>query len=83
MLAGDYNEKCDIWSLGIILYILLCGYPPFFGQNEREVLMKVKKGVYTFDRNRGVGRGVLFSLGLGEGVDHGEGLDSADVILRT
>jgi calcium-dependent protein kinase len=50
VLAANYNEKCDIWSCGIILYILLCGYPPFFGTSEIEILKKVKKGIYNFGR---------------------------------
>ena len=30
--AWSYDKRCDLWSLGIITYIMLCGYPPFYGQ---------------------------------------------------
>ena len=41
VIRMDYNEKCDIWSCGIILYILLCGYPPYTGKNEKEIMKNV------------------------------------------
>ncbi|KAK1443235.1 serine/threonine-protein kinase [Babesia gibsoni] len=49
VLKGVYDSKCDIWSIGVILYILLCGFPPFNGANETEIIKKVQTGKYSFD----------------------------------
>jgi len=43
VLAGNYDESCDIWSAGVILYILLSGYPPFNGNTDLKIIEKVKK----------------------------------------
>ena len=43
VLSGEYDSACDIWSLGIILFILLCGYPPFEGDDNREIFKNVLK----------------------------------------
>ena len=49
ILAGEYNEKCDVWSCGVIMYILMWGRPPFDGQTDDEILENVSKGVYKTD----------------------------------
>ena len=46
ILKRKYDEKCDLWSIGVILYILLTGRPPFDGNDDDEILENVKKGVY-------------------------------------
>jgi calcium-dependent protein kinase len=47
--TGSYNEKCDIWSCGVILFILLSGRPPFFARKEEEIVKKVIAGKYSTD----------------------------------
>ena len=48
VLKNSYNEKCDLWSCGVILYILLCGSPPFNGKTEKEIFQKILDCNYTF-----------------------------------
>ena len=50
VLQGDYDQKCDIWSCGVILYILLCGYAPFYGDTDEEIYQQVLKGEYDFPK---------------------------------
>lgn len=49
VLLQSYDEKCDIWSCGVIMYIILCGYPPFSGDDDKEIIENVKKGDFIFD----------------------------------
>ena len=50
VLSRNYTEKCDIWSCGIIMYILLTGRPPFNGANEEEIMKKIKVGNYEMTK---------------------------------
>ena len=41
VLKGKYDNRCDNWSLGIIAYVLLCGNPPFYGNNNKEIFARI------------------------------------------
>jgi MAP/microtubule affinity-regulating kinase len=43
-----YGQKADIWSLGILLYVMLCGKFPFKGINDTDLFKKIKKGSFGF-----------------------------------
>jgi calcium-dependent protein kinase len=46
VLEKSYNEKCDIWSCGVIMYSLLSGKFPFEGKSEEAIMEKIKKGKF-------------------------------------
>ena len=49
VLKKAYNEKCDTWSAGVLLYMILVGRAPFDGEDDEEIIEKIKKG--EFNRN--------------------------------
>lgn len=46
VLKRSYNQACDLWSCGVIMYILLSGHAPFSGQTDNEILQKISIGIY-------------------------------------
>ena len=48
VIKGKYDEKCDIWSAGVILYILICGYPCFNGEDDKEIISSILRGKVQF-----------------------------------
>ncbi|KXJ76517.1 calcium/calmodulin-dependent protein kinase type 1 [Aedes albopictus] len=44
-----YGKAVDVWSIGVISYILLCGYPPFYDENDANLFAQILKGEFEFD----------------------------------
>ena len=40
-----YGKSVDVWSIGVISYILLCGYPPFYDENDANLFAQILKGI--------------------------------------
>ncbi|XP_059296423.1 calcium-dependent protein kinase 13-like [Lycium ferocissimum] len=50
VLKRNYGPEIDIWSAGVILYILLCGVPPFWAESEQGVAQAILRGAIDFKR---------------------------------
>ena len=51
LLEGKYVKACDVWSTGIVTYILLCGFPPFNGDGDEDIIDKnIKHGDFGFPK---------------------------------
>lgn len=44
----EYSQQCDVWSIGVIMYTLLCGEPPFLSKSEDRLFDIIRKGELTF-----------------------------------
>ena len=49
MLRENYDEKCDVWSCGVVMYMLLSGEPPFDGNTNEEIMKNVEAGKVSYD----------------------------------
>ena len=52
IFKGKYTAKCDIWSAGVILYILLSGSPPFNGKNDAVIYRKISEMKFSFPETK-------------------------------
>ena len=43
-----YTQEVDLWGVGVILYILLCGFPPFYGDDDDEIYDKICEGYFEY-----------------------------------
>ena len=49
VLSNNYNEKCDLWSCGVMMYLMLCGKQPFEGDTDEEIYENIKKCKVEFN----------------------------------
>ena len=52
VIKDCYDEKSDEWSCGVLMYILLCGEPPFQGDTEEEIFANIQKGYIDFSKKK-------------------------------
>lgn len=48
MINKSYDEKCDVWSIGIVLYFILCGDLPYYGNDDAKVKQTILNGRLFF-----------------------------------
>mmetsp|Transcript_9439 Transcript_9439/g.7206 ORF Transcript_9439/g.7206 Transcript_9439/m.7206 type:complete len:84 (-) Transcript_9439:845-1096(-) len=48
VIQGNYDNRCDLWSIGVITYVLLAGYPPFNSDNDAKLFKSIQLCDYEF-----------------------------------
>jgi len=48
LIGKGYDNAVDYWSIGVIIYVMLCGFPPFFEDSNEKLFDAIKKGEYEF-----------------------------------
>merc|ERR1719482_2581791 len=48
VIQKRYNERCDCWSAGVVMYFIFCGLLPFMGEDEEQCYQKILKGAFSF-----------------------------------
>jgi serine/threonine protein kinase len=59
----SYGNKVDVFSAGVTLYVLLCGYEPFYGESEKELIEANKKAELEFPQSDW-GKGTILSIAM-------------------
>jgi serine/threonine protein kinase len=49
LIEAPYDHRCDYWSLGVLMFIMLSGAPPFYHEDNFELFELIKQGKYDFD----------------------------------
>jgi calcium-dependent protein kinase len=64
--TGRVWKAADLWSVGVIIFLLVCGYPPFNGESQDQIFKKIKKGKYRFPKTE---QGIALSDSVKELID--------------
>ena len=49
VIKNTYDSKCDIWSCGVLMYIMLTGNPPFDGNTNEQIIEQISIGKPDYD----------------------------------
>lgn len=48
VIRGKYDHRCDYWSLGVLMFVMLSGKPPFYAKLEKNIYGAILKGKFSF-----------------------------------